>query len=68
MRFTAALFLTLWVVTTQAPAQADSSSHARPAFRFARDAGDTLAALWAESVEQYVGSPDALQLDYVLLH
>ena len=31
-------------------AQADTSSHAPPAFRFAHDAGDTLAALWAASV------------------
>ncbi len=50
MRFVAALFLTLSVVTTQAPAQTDTTGHAPPAFRFARDAGDTLAALWAASV------------------
>jgi hypothetical protein len=51
MRFVATVLLTLPVVTEWAHAQADTTGGAPPpAFRFAREAGEALAALWASSV------------------
>lgn len=51
MRTLALALLTICTVTVPARAQADTGGdEARPAFRFARDAGDALAALWQSSV------------------